>query len=70
MMLDYSDLLAQVDSSLEDIIGLEQALVQIPTVNTGFSAVLESCNTGATLKARAPDTRRTRREACRRARPR
>ena len=35
-MLDYSDLLAQVDSSLEDIIGLEQALVQIPTVNTGF----------------------------------
>ena len=35
-MPDYADLLAQVDASRDAIIALEQALVRIPTVNTGF----------------------------------
>ena len=35
-MTQLQDLLAQVDSARDDIIALEQALVRIPTVNTGF----------------------------------
>ena len=35
-MADYADLFAQVDAAREEIIALEQALVRIPTVNTGF----------------------------------
>ncbi len=34
-MPELDDLLAQVDSSRDDILALEQALVQIPSVNTG-----------------------------------
>ena len=35
-MVDLNQLFAQVDAAREDIIALEQALVRIPTVNTGF----------------------------------
>ena len=35
-MPDIQELFAQVDASLDDIIALEQALVRIPSVNTGF----------------------------------
>ena len=35
-MADLNELFAQVDASLDDIIALEQALVRIPSVNTGF----------------------------------
>ena len=35
-MPDLESLLDQVDEMHDDIIALEQALVQIPTVNTGF----------------------------------
>ena len=35
-MSDLDNLLAQVDSSRDEIISLERALVQIPSVNTGF----------------------------------
>ncbi len=35
-MVDLNQLFAQVDAAREDIITLEQALVRIPTVNTGF----------------------------------
>ena len=34
-MPDLKDLFAQVDAALDDIVALEQALVQIPSVNTG-----------------------------------
>ncbi len=33
---DFAELFAQVDAAQEDIIALEQALVRIPSVNTGF----------------------------------
>ena len=33
---DLADLFAQVDAAQDDIIALEQALVRIPSVNTGF----------------------------------
>ena len=35
-MPDMKDLYAQVDAALDDILALEQALVRIPSVNTGF----------------------------------
>ncbi len=35
-MPNLQELFAQVDSSLDDIIALEQAMVRIPSVNTGF----------------------------------
>ena len=35
-MPDLQELFTQVDASLDDIIALEQALVRIPSVNTGF----------------------------------
>ena len=35
-MPDMKDLYAQVDAALDDILELEQALVRIPSVNTGF----------------------------------
>jgi acetylornithine deacetylase/succinyl-diaminopimelate desuccinylase-like protein len=35
-MVDLNQLFAQVDAARQDIIALEQALVRIPTVNTGF----------------------------------
>ena len=35
-MPDLQDLFAQVDAAQDDIIALEQALVRIPSVNTGF----------------------------------
>ena len=35
-MPDIRELLAQVDSSRDEIVALEQALVRIPSVNTGF----------------------------------
>ncbi len=35
-MPDLDSLLAQADDALDDILALEQALVRIPTVNTGF----------------------------------
>ena len=35
-MPDLDELFAQVDAQREDIIALEQALVKIPSVNTGF----------------------------------
>ena len=35
-MTSLSDLFARVDDAYDEIIGLEQALVRIPTVNTGF----------------------------------
>ena len=35
-MADLNQLFAQIDAAREDIIALEQALVRIPTVNTGF----------------------------------
>ena len=35
-MPDIQELFAQVDGSLDDIIALEQALVRLPSVNTGF----------------------------------
>lgn len=35
-MPDLNELLAQVDTAKEEIISLEQALVRIPSVNTGF----------------------------------
>ena len=34
-MLDYQDLFKQVDAARDDILALEQALVRIPSVNTG-----------------------------------
>ena len=34
-MLDYQDLFKQVDASQDEILSLEQALVRIPSVNTG-----------------------------------
>ena len=33
---DLADLFAQVDAAQDDIIALEQDLVRIPSVNTGF----------------------------------
>ena len=35
-MPDLDELLAQVDGARDEIIALEQALVRIPSVNTGF----------------------------------
>ena len=35
-MPDLADLFAQVDAAEADIIALEQDLVRIPSVNTGF----------------------------------
>ena len=35
-MPELQSLLAQVDNLHDDILALEQALVRIPTVNTGF----------------------------------
>ena len=35
-MPNMKDLYAQVDAALDDILALEQALVRIPSVNTGF----------------------------------
>ena len=35
-MVDLNDLFAQIDAAREDIVSLEQALVRIPSVNTGF----------------------------------
>ena len=35
-MLDLDDLFSQVDAARDDILALEQALVRIPSVNTGF----------------------------------
>ncbi|MCH8088869.1 MAG: hypothetical protein IH955_02515, partial [Chloroflexi bacterium] len=35
-MTSLSDLFARVDDAYDEIIGLEQALVRIPSVNTGF----------------------------------
>ena len=35
-MPDLTDLFRQVDEAENDIVALEQALVRIPSVNTGF----------------------------------
>ena len=35
-MPNLDDLFSQVDAAREDILALEQALVKIPSVNTGF----------------------------------
>ena len=43
-MIDLDDLFAQVDAQVDEIIALEQALVRIPSVNTGFMPTGDETN--------------------------